>query len=175
MEFHISDTIQASCLLDRNEALPRTRRAASHGPTVITVENLGQLGRRPTEIMERISRLRRAGAQIVFATGKTSRDGYGQFVRELLAALSTLERLETTRATREAIQIGRARGSSAGRPRVMTPERQAIAARMLLQGQRGPQILKVIRGLEGPAVSRSAYYLWQKARLTEGQNATRRL
>lgn len=174
MESHISDTIQASSC-DRIEALRRMRRAARHGPTDITVEELGQLGRRPTEVMEQISRLRHAGAHILLASDETSRDVDDQFVQALLAALPTLERQETARRTSEAIQSGRARGSSAGRPLVMTPERQAIAARMLLQGQRGPQILKVIRGMEGPAISRSAYYLWQKARVMNWHEATRRL
>ena len=90
-------------------------------------------------------------------------DTADRFVPAVLAALSALERQETTRQTSRAIRAARARGARLGRPRVMTAERQALASRMLSQGKRGRQVLAVVRGLNGPNVSQSAYYLWQKA------------
>lgn len=53
----------------------------------------------------------------------------------------------------------------------MTPERQAIAARMMSQGR---QILEIIRGLDGPNISQSACYLWQKAWLAKECDGPRR-
>lgn len=173
MRLEISGAIQAA-RFDHSTTLQHTRRAARHRPTEITLAGLNRLGRGPVEVMERVSGLHHKGVRIRLASDETSRDIDDQFVPALLTALSSLERQETARRTSKAIQIGRARGSSAGRPLVMTPERRAIAARMLLQGKRGRQILQVIRGLGGPSISQSAYYLWQRAWLAGGADGTRR-
>lgn len=111
-----------------------------------------------------------------FSSGRTKSNQAprDRSVPALLIALSALERRETSKRNSEAVQDARARGSSLGRPLVMTPERRAIAMRMLLQGRRGPQILKVICGLEGPNISQSAYYLWQKAWLAKERGGTHR-
>ena len=45
----------------------------------------------------------------------------------------------------------------------MTEARKVLAARMLRQGRRGPGVLAIIRDLDGPPISQSAYYIWQKA------------
>ncbi len=138
------------------------------------MEGLGQLGRQPSDIMAQISYLRYKDVRIFLRSNKIDQAPRDRSVPALLIALSALERRETSKRNSEAVQDARARGSSLGRPLVMTPERRAIAMRMLLQGRRGPQILKVIRGLEGPNISQSAYYLWQKAWLAKERGGTHR-
>lgn len=173
MRLEISGDIHASGF-DHTETLRLARRAARHRPTVIALEDVSRLGRRPTEIMAQLARLRRAGVQIRLTSGIANRDSDDQFVPALLMALSAHERQETTRRTSKAVQDARTRGSSSGRPRVMTPERQAMAARMLSQGRRGSRVLTVVRGLGGPNISQSAYYLWQKAWLAGGHRTSPR-
>lgn len=149
-----------------------TERTTRRGRPEILIEDLGKLGHEPTKIMERVSFLRDRGPRISCKSDDAFRDSIDQLVPALLTALSALERQQMTRRTRETIQNARARGSPAGRPLVMTPERQAIAARMLSQGKRGKEILNVIRGLGVPNISQSAYYLWQKAWLARQPDGT---
>ncbi len=139
------------------------RCAARRGFTEVLLGSLSQLGRQPSEIMARIFCLRHKGVRIFLKSDEIGCAPIDRSVPALLTALSTLERQETARRTSRAVHSARARGSSTGRPAVMTPERQVIAARMLSQGKRGPQVLRVISGLGGPNISQSAYYLWQKA------------
>ncbi len=169
MKLEISDIADAS---DAGHA--QALRLARRGSTEVFMEGLGQLGRQPSDIMAQISYLRYKDVRIFLRSNKIDQAPRDRSVPALLIALSALERRETSKRNSEAVQDARARGSSLGRPLVMTPERRAIAMRMLLQGRRGPQILKVIRGLEGPNISQSAYYLWQKAWLAKERGGTHR-
>ena len=169
MKLEISDIADAS---DAGHA--QALRLARRGSTEVFMEGLGQLGRQPSDIMAQISYLRYKDVRIFLRSNKIDQAPRDRSVPALLIALSALERRETSKRNSEAVQDARARGSSLGRPLVMTPEQRAIAMRMLLQGRRGPQILKVIRGLEGPNISQSAYYLWQKAWLAKERGGTHR-
>lgn len=162
MRFEILDIAEAP-RPDHARTLRLARRTVGHGPAEVFLGGLSQLGHQPSDIMERISRLRHKGVRIFLKSDEIGFAPIDRSVPALLTGLSTLERQETARRTSRAVHSARARGSSTGRPAVMTPERQVIAARLLSQGRRGQQVLKVIRGLGGPNISQSAYYLWQKA------------
>ncbi len=142
--------------------LRTVRRAARTMPVNIFFSKLRRLGNDPNEIMEQTSDFRREGVRLRINSEGANQSGTDQFVRALMTELSILERQETTRRTSKAVHSARAHGSPSGRPLVMTPERQAIATRMLKQGKRGREILSVVRGLDGSAISQSAYYLWRK-------------
>lgn len=171
MKLEISDIADASDP-GHAQALRIASRVTKHGSTEVFLLGLRQLGRQPPDVMAQISFLRYKGVRIFLKSNKIGRAPIDRSVPALLMALSALERRETSKRTREAVQDSRARGSSLGRPLVMTPERRTLAARMLLLGRRGPQILKVIRGLGGPNISQSAYYLWQKAWLAKERDGT---
>jgi len=139
-------------------------RIAHRCKTGLSLESASQLGDQPVEIMQRLALLRCTGATVLrIGSLDSAKDSADAAVPVLLNALSTLERQQTTKRTSDAVYDAKARGGSFGRPRVMTPARKAIAARMLAQGKRGPKVLAVIRRIEGPSISQSAYYLWQKA------------
>lgn len=109
----------------------------------------------PKDIMRHVSLIRRHGvAPNVYDT---------ELVSDCLAVLAQIETSEITKRTSDIIHRKIRAGTILGRPRSMTPEREAIATRMLAQGKRGKNILAVVRTCEGPSISQSAYYLWQKA------------
>lgn len=165
--------IEKASIAGRSTILRSAMCAAKHGPAEIVIDRVSRLGRQPAVIMGQISHLRRAGIRIFVRSGENTMIPIDRSVPALLMTLSALEREEISRRTSKAVLSARTRGSSSGRPLVMTLERQAIAARMLSQGKRGPQILKVIRGLGGPNISQSAYYLWQKAWLASDRGVAR--
>jgi DNA invertase Pin-like site-specific DNA recombinase len=170
MDFEIPSVSETS-ELHPSRMLRLARHAAKRGSAGMFIGDLERLGRHPTEVMAQVSSLREKGARIFLKSDDARRQLIDLSVPALLTALSSLERRETARRTSKAVQTARARGSSSGRPLVMTPERQTIAARMLSQGRRGPQILDVIRAVDRSPISQSAYYLWQKAWLAaDGEN-----
>ncbi|MFT3688876.1 hypothetical protein [Paenirhodobacter sp.] len=80
----------------------------------------------------------------------------------LLRKLKDAEkRISATIAAAE-IHRARSRGGRHGRPHSMTPERAAVATRMLKAGQAGQIVWKTLAAMQGPPIGRSAYYLWLK-------------
>lgn len=55
-----------------------------------------------------------------------------------------------------------ARGHYPGRTKVMTPEREKEAGRLINEGKRGNEVWRALEPLPGPPISRAAYYVWQK-------------
>ncbi|WP_406737038.1 recombinase family protein [Thioclava sp. GXIMD4215] len=145
----------------------RIRRVARSQECSISFEGLRPLGRQPSEIMNRLSSLHRAGASIDVKLGDDCDLKLERAVPELLQVLSAIERQNTSQRTTRELRRAKASHSAYGRPLVMTPQRQVTAARMLAQGKRGMQILPVVRAMTGPPISQSAYYLWQKVWLAE--------
>ena len=147
----------------QTENLRLAKRVVRHGAIEVNLNGLDWLGRKPLVIMKNLSEIRRKGAGVNLRAEEIAQDSYDHVVPALLARLSVLERRETAKQTSDAVRNAKVRGSSLGRPLVMTPERKVIAARMLAQGRRGREVLLVVQGLKGPGISQSAYYLWQKA------------
>ncbi|WYI65935.1 recombinase family protein [Thioclava sp. GXIMD4216] len=147
----------------------RIRRVARSQECSISFEGLRPLGRQPSEIMNRLSSLHRAGASIDVKLGDDCDLKLGQAVPVLLQVLSAVERKNTSQRTQRELRHAKSSNTVSGRPLVMTLQRQVTAARMLAQGKSGMQILPVVRALAGPPISQSAYYLWQKAWLAERQ------
>ncbi len=152
-----------SAAAHRAQALRLARRAAGGVSVNVAIDDLDCLGESTIDAMQSFAALRRKGVSLKVKTDAIDQGTADQVVPALLKALSAMERQKTTRQTSEAVRNAKIRGGFFGRPRVMTPERQVIAARMLAQGKRGREVLTVIRGLAGPGISQSGYYLWQKA------------
>ena len=129
-----------------------------------TVEHLSDLGTSPIQIMDVIQRSRAGDPYL-----ECSHDGFdtrapaGTQIRVALRALTHLERNLFSEQVRVEIAEAHRRAKRPGRPKVMTLERQTVAAQMLAAGKRGDVILNLIRTLDGPSISQSSYYNWQKA------------
>jgi DNA invertase Pin-like site-specific DNA recombinase len=138
--------------------------AALGNRKMTTVGHLSDLGTSPIQIMDLIQ-LSRAGGPYL----ECSRDGFdtraptATQIRAALQELTHLERNLFSEQVRDEIAEAHRRAKRAARPKVMTPERQAVAAQMLAVGKRGEFVLNLIRTLEGPSISLSSYYNWQKA------------
>ena len=78
------------------------------------------------------------------------------------AVLRCLERDLIRERTKAGIKRARERGERGGRPVAMTPERVEKAEEMLAAGERGNAIWKAMQKIDGPKISRAAYYAWQQ-------------
>lgn len=96
-----------------------------------------------------------------------SRDDWQSQIGTLLTALNRLDRKGFSDRTKIALQEAKARGQRLGRKPSMTDLRKAVAIQMIEAGYKGTKIWKTLAVLEGPPISLSAYYLWQKAWLAE--------
>jgi len=96
-----------------------------------------------------------------------SRNDWQSQIGTLLSALNRLDRKGFSDRTKIALQEAKARGQRLGRKPSMTDLRKAVAIQMLEAGYKGTKIWKTLAVLEGPPISQSAYYLWQKAWLAE--------
>lgn len=90
------------------------------------------------------------------------RSQIGTLVRFLLRELKEAEkRISSTIAAAE-IHRAKLHGARHGRPQSMTPERAAVATKMIKAGQTGQIVWKTLVAMQGPPMGRSAYYLWLK-------------
>ena len=96
-----------------------------------------------------------------------SRNDWQSQIGTLLSALNRLDRKGFSDRTKIALQEAKARGQRLWRKPSMTDLRKAVAIQMLEAGYKGTKIWKTLAVLEGPPISQSAYYLWQKAWLAE--------
>ncbi len=98
-----------------------------------------------------------------------SRTDWQSQIGTLLSALNRLDRKGFSDRTKIALQDAKARGQRLGRKPSMTDLRKAVAIQMIEAGYKGIKIWKTLAILEGPPISQSAYYLWQKTWLAERQ------
>ncbi|MBK4214710.1 hypothetical protein JJJ17_02095 [Paracoccus caeni] len=89
-----------------------------------------------------------------------------EFLPQLLTILSRLEHEQHAQLSKQDVKQAVSMGKKIGRPIAMTQERAAWAQRLLRDGYTGVKIYPMVAQLEGPSLSRSAYYLWQKALLS---------
>jgi len=88
-------------------------------------------------------------------------------VIELLRVFRNAERRIIKLQIKDEIRSGKRGRKVKGRPHAMTAERRGVAAAMVRGGMRGKNVLNVLKLLDGPSISQSAYYCWQKAFLAE--------
>ncbi len=138
-------------------------RYAQHEGTELVVWKLDRLGRTLGGVLDTLKLLSDRGVTFVSLTERIDTTGpMGKAMIHLLAVFAELERDLIVERTKAGIERAKERGDVGGRPKAMTPERVARAEDMLAAGERGNTVWKAMKELEGPPISRAAYYAWQK-------------
>lgn len=141
----------------------RALTMCQHEGGEFVVWKLDRLGRTLGGILETLKLLSDRGVSFVSLTERVDTSGpMGKAMIHLLAVFAELERDLIRERTKAGIDRARERGERGGRPVSMTPEREALARKMLAEGERGNAVWKAVAPLEGPPISRAAYYAWQK-------------
>ncbi len=142
-----------------NEAL----RFAQHENTEFVVWKLDRLGRTIRGIIETMQIFEKSGVQLVSLTEKFDLSTpFGKAIMHFLAAFAQLERDLIRERTIAGMKRAKERGGPHGRPKAMTPEREEKGDQLLTAGQRGTAVWKELKAIEGPNLSRSAYFAWQQ-------------
>lgn len=138
-------------------------RFAQIPETEFVVWKLDRLGRTLTGILQVMELLRERGVIFVSLTEHIdTRGAMGKAMFHLMAVFAEVERDLIRERTMAGLKRHRERGGNHGRPAVMIPERVAKAKELIAEGLSGAEIWRVVRKIEGPKLSRSAYYLWQR-------------
>ncbi len=112
-------------------------------------------------------------AALSYTTSQMQND-FRLFIADALRQLSSVEAHAQSNAMKLHMSQSAGRGTKSGRVKSMTPERIAVATRMLLSGASGLTVHRAVRELPGPNLGQSTYYLWQKSwkeTVLEGQHA----
>ncbi|MBB95558.1 MAG: resolvase [Rhodobacteraceae bacterium] len=148
--------------MKRPEFLKAMSYAQEEGMEFV-VWKLDRLGRTLGGILETLKQLQERGIAFVSLTDRIDTTGpMGKAMVHLLAVFAELERDLIAERTKAGIRRARERGEQGGRPVAMTPERIARAEEMLAEGERGNAIWRAMKEIDGPPISRAAYYAWQK-------------
>ena len=149
----------------------RAMKTCQHEGSEFVVWKLDRLGRTLGGILETLKTLSDRGVSFVSLTERVDTPGpMGKAMIHLLAVFAELERDLIRERTKAGIARARERGERGGRPVAMTPERIEKAEEMLAAGERGNTIWKAMQQIEGPKISRAAYYAWQQARDVENRD-----
>ncbi|ABF64378.1 DNA-invertase from lambdoid prophage e14 [Ruegeria sp. TM1040] len=141
----------------------RALRYAQYEGTELVVWKLDRLGRTLGGVLDTLKLLSDRGVTFVSLTERIDTTGpMGKAMIHLLAVFAELERDLIVERTKAGIERAKERGDVGGRPKAMTPERVAKAEEMLAAGERGNTVWKAMKELDGPTISRAAYYAWQK-------------
>ena len=141
----------------------RALKTAQHEGTQFVVWKLDRLGRTVPIILETLELLERRGVTFVSLTEKIDASTpMGKAFIHMAAMMAQLERDLIRERTLAGIKRARERGERGGRPISMTDERIAKAEELLGKGLRGNAIWHELKRLDGPTISRAAYYKWQK-------------
>lgn len=142
----------------------RAMKTCQHEGSEFVVWKLDRLGRTLGGILETLETLTDRGVEFVSLTERIDTKGpMGKAMIRLLAVFAELERDLIRERTKAGIARARERGERGGRPVAMTPERVEKAKEMLAAGERGNTVWKAMQKIEGPKISRAAYYAWQQA------------
>lgn len=141
----------------------RAMKTCQHEGSEFVVWKLDRLGRTLGGILETLKTLSDRGVAFVSLTERVDTSGpMGKAMIHLLAVFAELERDLIRERTKAGIARARERGERGGRPVAMTPDRVEKAKEMLAAGERGNTVWKAMQQIEGPTISRAAYYSWQK-------------
>ncbi|MEX5600743.1 recombinase family protein [Pseudophaeobacter sp. C1-32P7] len=136
---------------------------SQHEGAEFVVWKLDRLGRTLGGVLDTLKLLSDSGIVFVSLTERIDTTGpMGKAMIHLLAVFAELERDLIVERTKAGIARAKERGDVGGRPKAMTPERVAKAEEMLAAGERGNTVWKAMKELDGPTISRAAYYAWQK-------------
>lgn len=141
----------------------RAMKTCQHQGSEFVVWKLDRLGRTLGGVLDTLKTLTDRGVTFVSLTERIDTTGpMGKAMIHLLAVFAELERDLIAERTKAGIARARERGEVGGRPRAMTDERVAEAVRLLEAGERGNAVWKAMKAMDGPTISRAAYYAWQK-------------
>lgn len=141
----------------------RAMKYAKRAGSEFVVWKLDRLGRTLIGVLDTLTLLEKEQVSLVSLTERFDTTGpIGKAMVRLLAVFAELERDLIRERTVAGIKRKRERGEVHGRPIVMTPEREVEAKRLLADGEAGPQVLKAMQAMDGPPISRSAFYKWHR-------------
>lgn len=141
----------------------RALKTAQHEGTQFVVWKLDRLGRTVPIILETLELLEQRGVTFISLTESIDASTpMGKAFIHMAAMMAQLERDLIRERTLAGIKRARERGERGGRPISMTDERIAKAEELLGKGLRGNAIWHELKRLDGPTISRAAYYKWQK-------------
>lgn len=160
---HLIFTEKASGGTMKRPAFARALKTAQHPGSEFVVWKLDRLGRTVPIILETLETLRDRGVRFVSLTEQIDVSSpTGHAFMQFSAMMAELERNLIIERTNAGIQRARERGKMAGRKPSMTPERIAMAERLLSKDMRGNEVWAELKKINGPTISRAAYYKWQK-------------
>lgn len=144
-------------------AFIRALKYAQHPDTEFVVWKLDRLGRTVAIILETIDLLAAREVKFVSLTEHIDTSTpMGKAFLHMAALMAQLERDLISERTVAGMARARERGIKGGRPVSMTDERIAKAEEMLGKQMRGNQVWAELRQIDGPPISRAAYYKWQR-------------
>jgi DNA invertase Pin-like site-specific DNA recombinase len=132
--------------------------------TEFVVWKLDRLGRTLSGILAVMELLQKRGVAFVSLTERLDTSGaMGKAMLRLMAIFAELERDLIRERTMAGLRRAKERGDPHGRPRGMTDERIKRAQELMEEGRRGNDAWKELRKIPGPGLSRSVFYVWQRA------------
>ena len=125
----------ASGKLERRPQLDALLEQLRPGDTLV-VWRLDRLGRSMAHLIETVGMLEERGVALVsLQESIDTSTATGRLVFHVFGALAQFERELLRERTMAGLEAARARGRHGGRPRVMTPEKAAVARQMLDSGE----------------------------------------
>lgn len=145
----------ASGKLERRPQLDAVLDQLRPGDTLV-VWRLDRLGRSMAHLIETVAALEERGVALVsLQESIDTSTATGRLVFHVFGALAQFERELLRERTMAGLEAARARGRRGGRPRVMTPEKAAVARQMLDAGEHSMATIAATIG-----VGRSTLYAY---------------
>jgi DNA invertase Pin-like site-specific DNA recombinase len=131
----------------------------------LVVWRLDRLGRSMSHLLEMVELLeQREVALVSLQESIDTSSATGRLIFHIFGALAQFERELLRERTLAGLAAARARGRTGGRPRVMTPEKAAVARQMLASGEYSMATIASTLG-----VGRSTLYAYLAAGRDDGQ------
>lgn len=154
---------KASGAKNKRPNFMRALKYAQQEGTEFVVWKLDRLGRTLIGVLDTLKLFEERKVKFVSLTERLDTGGpMGKAMVRLLAVFAELERDLIVERTSAGIKRKRERGEVHGRPIAMTPERVEAAEKLIAEGIGGNEIWRVMQGMDGPKISRAAYYAWQR-------------